>query len=74
MRDQNDQAAKETKREGKLIDEEAAQLTREQARRQLDVAREQAIQKEQEAKEAKRKEKLIKEEAAQLTRGRKLRN
>ena len=68
MRDQKNQAGKETKREEKRIEEEPAQLAREQARRQTDLVREQAIQKEQAGKEARREEKRIEEEPAQLAR------
>ena len=44
MADQKDQAAKEAKRKGRHIEEEAAQLAREQARRQTGLDKEQAIQ------------------------------
>ena len=50
MADQKNQPAKEVKRREKRIEEEAAQLVREQARRQTDLAREQAIQKSKQQK------------------------
>ena len=43
MRDQKNQAAKEAKRKEKLVEEASAQLARQQARRETDLAREQAI-------------------------------
>ena len=55
MRDQKNQAAKEAKREEKRIEEEPAQLVREQARRETDLAREQAIAEDQEARRRKAK-------------------
>ena len=55
MRDQKNQAGKEAKRKEKRIEEEPAQLAREQARRQTDLAREQAIAEDQEARRRKAK-------------------
>ena len=55
MRDQKNQAAKKAKRDEKRIEEESAQLAREQARRQTDLAREQAIAEDQEARRRKAK-------------------
>jgi hypothetical protein len=55
MRDQKNQAAKEAKPEEKRIEEEPAQPAREQARRQTDLAREQAIAEDQEARRRKAK-------------------
>jgi hypothetical protein len=55
MRDQEEQAAKEAKREEKRIAEEPARLAREQARRKTDLVREQAIAEDQEARKRKAK-------------------
>jgi hypothetical protein len=55
MRDRKDQTAKEAERDEKRIEEEPAQLAREQARRQTDLAREQAIAEDQEARRRKAK-------------------
>jgi hypothetical protein len=55
MADQKNQAAKEAKGEEKRIEEEAAQLLREQARRQTDLAKEQAIAEDQETRRQKAK-------------------
>jgi hypothetical protein len=55
MRDQENQATKEAKRGEKRIEEEAAQLAREQARRQIDLAGEQGIEEDQEARKLKAK-------------------
>ena len=55
MRDQEDQAAKEAKRRENRIEEERAQLAREQARTKIDLAREQAIAEDQEARRRKAK-------------------
>jgi hypothetical protein len=53
MTDQKNQAAKEAKREEKRIEEEPAQLAREQARRKDTLAREQVIEEGQEARKLK---------------------
>ena len=55
MRDQKNQAGKEARREEKRIEEEPAQLAREQARRETDLAREQVIAEDQEARRRKAK-------------------
>ena len=55
MRDQKNQAGKEARRKEKRIEEEPAQLAREQARRQTDLAREQVIAEDQEARRRKAK-------------------
>jgi hypothetical protein len=56
MTDQKNQAGKEAKRKEKHIEEEAAQLAREQTRRKIDLAREHAIAEDQEARRRKLKQ------------------